>query len=264
MISKSHSIFSKIVSSTCHQVRNLSKSSKIFNKIHNEKNEICYSTASPSDFCNIIKFFERNYIKFDPLINALFPNGAPSNLQNYFIDEISSSKIQIIAKKINNQEIVGVSIGSILTKNKDKRISRFYKQDRCNTHMEKYFEVLSELYQAPKLNMILCADEILRVNAVTADKSCEGQKIAKNLITKSFEYGIQEKIPFASIHCTSDDMNKIAEALNCEKVWSICYRQILQKGKIGKYNPPSFPCSPNDSMNVFVKRLCKNLNKKLI
>lgn len=246
----SKSIFVKITS--CLQVRNLSRQTSALSNKSAEKSELCYSIASPIDLCRILDYYEANFIRRDPLINALFPRGIPVILKNYYKEEVSTSPILVVAKNLCTQGIVGIAVNSVLKKN-DERICKFFKQDRCDANLDKYFQTLTELYQSPKLNSKLCVDQILRVHAVTSAEDKKGQEIAKNLIAKSFEFGKKQKFVFSSIHCTSMAMKQLAEAMNCEKVWSKCYNDALIDGK---YRPPSIPQPPNDSMNVYMKKLC--------
>lgn len=229
----SRSIISKFFSISSLNTRNLSKLSST------SKPDICYSIANSSQNCKIFDFFEKNFIRRDPVINSLFQCGYPKVLREYFENEVNSPPENIIATNKCNNEIVGVSLNTILKK-KDDNLCKFMARE-SDYHLKKYFQILTELFQSPKLNEKFCVDKIIRVHAVTSiddDTSCQGMEIAKELMKKSFEMGKQQKFQYASIHCTSTDMMRAAEAMKCEKAWSSC------------------PKPPHDSMNVYTMKLC--------
>jgi hypothetical protein len=203
--------------------------------------EIHYSVASATEHRKIYDFFEKNFVHHDPMIKSLFQCGIPCQLKDYFQSSINIEPANVIAMKKCNKEIVGVSINSVLQKD-DEQIQRFLGID-CDCQMKMYAKYLVELLQTAKLNQVLKTDKIFRINPITMieDTNENRTEITKKLICNSFEFGKEQKFDFASIHCTTNEMMKIAEEFNFEKIWSSCPK----------------PQEPHQTlMSVYTKKLC--------
>ncbi|XP_050053423.1 arylalkylamine N-acetyltransferase 1-like isoform X2 [Aphis gossypii] len=226
---------------------NLRKMSEVNKFIHN----IVPTTAEDKQV--VIEFLRKFFFRDEPLIlgiNMLDDNDSLAKLEKYCFNFVDNG---LAFKAVSpNGDLIGVVLNN-LTYRVDREKNNENEEDtKDNTKFNIITEFLDKVErEADVFQKFPNVDRVMDIKIISVDESFRGQGVCKALIDKTIEIALENECPMVYVECSSYFSAKAAERLGFECIYTLYFRDYLDKnGEVVFKTPP-----PHDSSKVYVLHL---------
>ncbi|XP_022918307.1 arylalkylamine N-acetyltransferase 1-like [Onthophagus taurus] len=190
------------------------------------------------------KFLRQHFYDKDPLLVSLNLHKSPSGLRSYekFLEEAFRSEMSLIMVN-RDKEIVGISLNRIISEY--GYCFRFH-DERC----QKIAYLVEAVDEKCKLFQTFAIDQYVKMEALTADPTVEGDTIQRKLIAMTKHLAHERNMSLIRMDTTGSHHAKIARKLGFTPIYTVNYENYILDDK------PVFQLIyPNTGYSVFVQTI---------
>ncbi|CAH1713345.1 unnamed protein product [Aphis gossypii] len=210
-----------------------------------------------NDEITVIEFLQKFFDRDEPLNAALNLRKKEDKeskedvaIRKYIIGLINNG---LAFKAVSpNGDLIGVVLNN-LTYRVDREKNNENEEDtKDNTKFNIITEFLDKVErEADVFQKFPNVDRVMDIKIISVDESFRGQGVCKALIDKTIEIALENKCPMVYVECSSYFSAKAAERLGFECIYTLYFRDYLDKnGEVVFKTPP-----PHDSSKVYVLHL---------
>jgi hypothetical protein len=234
-------MFSKL---SAHSLKSVPKF--INSRFLSKTKEFYIERASPSDHQMILDLVMNHFVKEEPLTSALIPGQKPLQLEKMFMSSIEEG-FSKVAKRCSNDEIVGVCINSLNTRETPNELEKLLEETE-DPNLKKLFRTLMAIESEPKLYDLLCVDTTFCLEILSVNKDCAGKGLGIDLLRASALLGKQENYKFVRVNCVNETSKHLAEKMGMTLAWCCPYKTLLNRDGCP---PRALPASPHHNAYVY-------------